>query len=103
VNDVSKLVGIKKFADHHGVAAVAQHTDFHGGYLAIIYQHFQLRAQFRAWRVMNGLHALCILHGERGDGCNAVAAVRAKVFKSAAVPRRRRSKPAMVRRIGGAG
>src|SRR5882724_11625930 len=56
---------------NHGIAAVAQHADFYGGYLAIIYQHFQLRAQLRAWRVMDGLYALCILDGERGDGCNA--------------------------------
>src|SRR5205823_486432 len=58
VNDVGKLVSVEEFRDHHGVAAVAEHSDLYRGDLAIPGQGFKLRAQFRAGCVMDGFDTL---------------------------------------------
>src|SRR4029077_14736376 len=80
-HDVGKFVGVEEFRDHGGVAAVAEHSDFHGGNVAVLYERFELGAQFRAGRVVDGFDALRVLDGERGDGGDAVAAVRGERFQ----------------------
>ena len=54
MNDVGKLVSIEKLGDNGGVAAIAQHADFHGSDVAIFNQDFQLFAQLGDRRVVNG-------------------------------------------------
>ena len=61
---LSKLVRLEKFSHNHGIAPVAQHADFHGSDVAIIHQCFELRAQFRARRVVNGFNSFGVLDGE---------------------------------------
>src|SRR5208337_4593192 len=60
------------------VRAVSPHADFHRGNVAIFRQDFQLFAQFRAGRVMDGLHALGVLHRQRSNGRHTVTAVGGK-------------------------
>ncbi len=64
MDDVGKLVGIEEFRNDDGVAAVAEHSDFHRGDVAIFNQGFKLRAQLRARRVVNGFNALGVLDSE---------------------------------------
>src|SRR6266550_8817354 len=81
MHDVRKFVRVEEFRHHHGVAAVAEHPDFHGGDLAILRQHFKLLAQLRARRVVDRFDALGVLNRQRGDRRNAVAAVRGESFQ----------------------
>jgi hypothetical protein len=81
MHDVRKSVRIEEFRDHHRVAAITEHPDFHRGDFAILGQHIQLGAQFRARREVDGFDALRVLHGERGDGGDAVATVSGESFQ----------------------
>jgi len=63
-HDVGKLVSVEEFTDDDGVTAVAEHSDFHRGDVAILYERFELSAQFGAGRVVNGFDALRVLDGE---------------------------------------
>ena len=78
---MGKLVTIEKFRHHGRVATVAEHSDFHRGDVAIVYERFELSAQLSAGRVVNRFDALGVLDGERGDGSDAVAAVRGERFQ----------------------
>src|SRR5208337_4850033 len=75
---VGKSVGVEKLRHHYRVRAVSQHADFHRGNVAIFRQDFQLFAQFRGGRVMDGLHVLGVLHHQRSDGRHTVTAVGSK-------------------------
>jgi len=61
---VGKLVSVEEFGGGRRVGAVAQHPDFDGGDFTILGQSFELRAQLRARRVVDGFDALCVLHRE---------------------------------------
>ena len=81
MDDVCELVGIEEFGNYHRVASIAEHSNFYGSDVAILRQGFELRAQFRAGRVVNGFNGERVLDGERGDGCNTIAAVRRESFQ----------------------
>jgi hypothetical protein len=74
-------VRVEKFGDGHGIAAIAKHADFDRGDFTIVGQAFELRAQLRAGRIVNGFDALRVLHRERSDRGDAVAAVRGESFQ----------------------
>jgi len=103
MHDVRELVGIEEFRHHDRVPAVTEHPDLHRDDVAILCQRIELRAQFSAGRIVDGLDALSVLDGERGDRGNAVAAVSGESFQVSGVPAPQEgSNPAIVRRIGGA-
>ena len=81
MHDVGKFVRVEEFRDHHRVAAVAEHSDFHRSDLAILGQGLELRAQFRAGRVVDGFDTLRVLDSERSDCGDTVAAVRGESFQ----------------------
>jgi len=78
---VREFVGIEEFRHNDGVAAVAEHSDFHGGDIAIFNQGFELRAQLRAGRVVNGFNPLRVLDSKRRDCGDAITTMRGKSFQ----------------------
>ncbi len=76
-----KFVRIEEFRHHDRVTAVAKHSDFHSSNITILGERIELRAQFSAGRVVNSFDALGVLHGERGDRGDAVAAVGGESFQ----------------------
>jgi len=81
MHDVGEFVGIEEFRHDDSIAAIAEHSDFHSGDVAIFNQGFELRAQLRAGRVVNGFNTLRVLNSKGGDCGDAVAAVRGKSFQ----------------------
>ena len=75
VDNVREFVGVEKFADDYGVTAIAEHADFYRSDVAVVCENFELFAEFGARRVVRGFNALGILHGERSNRGDAVAAV----------------------------
>ena len=75
VDDVREFVGIEKFADDNGVAAITEHADFYGGDVAVFREDFELFAEFGARSIVCGFNSLGVLHRERCDRRNAVAAM----------------------------
>jgi len=74
-------VRIEEFGGGGGVAAVSEHADLHPGDFAILGEHFELSAEVRARRVVDGFDTLGVLDRQRGDRGNSVAAVRGKSFQ----------------------
>ena len=67
---------VEKLRHGRGVRAIAEHADLDRGNLHVLYQNIQLRAQRGGGREVQILDALRGLHCQRGDGPDAVAAVR---------------------------
>ena len=82
-----KLVRVKEFRDRARVTAIAQHPDLDRGDVTILRQRIELRPQFRARCVVDSLDALRVLHRQRGDCRNAVAAVRCECLQVRRCPR----------------
>jgi hypothetical protein len=81
MHDVGEFVGIEEFRHDDGVAAIAEHSDFHRGDVTIFNQGFELSAQLGTGRVVNRFNALGVLNSEGGDCGDAVATMRGKSFQ----------------------
>ena len=76
-----EFVSIQKIGDDRGIRAVREHADLYARERDISGQRIRVeRAEWRGSRV-HGAHALRGLHGERGDGRDAVAIVRRESFQ----------------------
>jgi hypothetical protein len=75
------MVGIQKFRNGHGIGAITQHADFHGGDLHVFGEGIQLGTERVGRRDVSGLDSLSGLHREGGNRSNSIAIMRGDGFQ----------------------